>query len=234
MTTPLIDQNAATRQKILGLIRRAQRRDATPLAQENEAIESYLANPRPGPRNVLSGELIDVFEAAARRLATTVDRVDSVAALPAAIATYLDAIGVARSAIVWPDLDHFLGAQPDWAACGITVAARAPVRDEPVADLVGITGVYAAVAETGTLALLSGPGTPASMALLPETHIAIVPSERIVGYYEDVFDRLRAEGRELPRALNFISGPSRTGDIEQTIVIGAHGPYRVHVIILSN
>ena len=203
MATPLIDQNAATRQKILGLIRRAQRRDATPLAQENEAIESYLANPRPGPRNVLSGELIDVFEAAARRLATTVDRVDSVAALPAAIATYLDAIGVARSAIVWPDLDHFLGAQPDWAACGITVAARAPVRDEPVADLVGITGVYAAVAETGTLALFSGPGTPASRALPPETQTANVPPERQCRKLQTVCGTVRSNSSEIDASSNF-------------------------------
>jgi L-lactate dehydrogenase complex protein LldG len=71
------------------------------------------------------------------------------------------------------------------------------------------------------------------MALLPETHIAVVPCLRIVRHMEDVFALLRHERGEPPRALNFISGPSRTGDIEQTIVLGAHGPYRVHLILVE-
>ena len=49
---------------------------------------------------------------------------------------------------------------------------------------------------------------------------------------EAAFALLRAERGELPRATWFVSGPSRTADIEQTLVIGAHGPYRVHVILL--
>jgi L-lactate dehydrogenase complex protein LldG len=81
--------------------------------------------------------------------------------------------------------------------------------------------------------LLSGPDTFASAALLPETHIAIVPKARIVAGIEDAFALAKAERGELPRATNFISGPSRTGDIEQTIVLGAHGPYRVHVILVN-
>lgn len=100
-------------------------------------------------------------------------------------------------------------------------------------DLVGVTGVFCAIAETGTLMLLSGPDTWSSAALLPETHIAVVPASRIVGTMEDAFALARGERGELPRAVNFISGPSRTGDIEQTIVLGAHGPYRVHVIVVT-
>lgn len=100
-------------------------------------------------------------------------------------------------------------------------------------DLVGITGVFCAVAETGTLVVLSGADTPASASLLPETHIAIVPASRIVPGMEEAFERVRAECGELPRAVNFISGPSRTGDIEQTLVLGAHGPYRVHIVVVS-
>jgi hypothetical protein len=72
---------------------------------------------------------------------------------------------------------------------------------------------------------------PATVSLLPETHIAMVPVSRIVATMEDAFALLRAERGELPRAVNFISGPSRTGDIEQTIVLGAHGPCRVHLIL---
>jgi L-lactate dehydrogenase complex protein LldG len=99
---------------------------------------------------------------------------------------------------------------------------------------IGVTGVFAAIAETGTLMMASGPQSPATTSLLPETHVAIVPASRIVAHMEDGFALARAELGELPRAINFISGPSRTGDIEQTIVLGAHGPYRVHVIVLES
>jgi L-lactate dehydrogenase complex protein LldG len=69
--------------------------------------------------------------------------------------------------------------------------------------------------------------------LLPETHVAIVAASRIVTNMEAAWALLRTEIGAPPRAVNFISGPSRTGDIEQTIVIGAHGPYRVHVLVVS-
>jgi L-lactate dehydrogenase complex protein LldG len=101
-------------------------------------------------------------------------------------------------------------------------------------DLAGITGCFCAVAETGTLALLSGEDEFVSAGLLPQTHIAIVPASRVVGGLEDAFALMRAERGELPRSVNFISGPSRTGDIEQTIVLGAHGPYRVHAVVVRD
>jgi L-lactate dehydrogenase complex protein LldG len=80
--------------------------------------------------------------------------------------------------------------------------------------------------------VVSGPETPAAASLLPETHIAVVPVGRIVKHMEDGWARARAELGRLPRLVNFISGPSRTGDIDQTIVLGAHGPYRVHMILV--
>jgi len=117
-------------------------------------------------------------------------------------------------------------------------AADTIKRDErDGADPVGITGCYCALAETGTLVLLSSPQTPAATHLLPATHIALVPASRIVATMEDAFALLRAErsGVEamMPRAINMVSGPSRTGDIEQTIVLGAHGPFRVHLVIVG-
>ena len=101
-------------------------------------------------------------------------------------------------------------------------------------DILGITGVFCAIAETGTLVVLSGEHSPTATTLLPETHIAILPSNVIVGSMEDAFAFIRKERGTLPRAVNLISGPSRTGDIEQTIVLGAHGPYRVHILVLES
>jgi L-lactate dehydrogenase complex protein LldG len=99
--------------------------------------------------------------------------------------------------------------------------------------MVGITGAFCAIAETGTLMLLSGPRMPGATSLLPETHVAIVRTGRIVRGMEDAWALLRSEHPAMPRAVNFISGPSRTADIEQTLVLGAHGPYRVHVVLVS-
>ena len=85
----------------------------------------------------------------------------------------------------------------------------------------------------GTLVFLSGADTPTATALLPDTHIAVVRADRIVSGMEEAFALIRAERATMPRAVNMISGPSRTGDIEQTIVLGAHGPYRVHLLLLG-
>ncbi|MGH8664385.1 MAG: LutC/YkgG family protein, partial [Burkholderiales bacterium] len=116
----------------------------------------------------------------------------------------------------------------DWQRGGIEAEARKAVGS----DRVGITGCFCAIAETGTLLQLSAHDRPASTSLLPETHIAIVPAARIVNGMEDAWALVRGECGTLPRAVNFISGPSRTADIEQTLVLGAHGPYRVHIVVV--
>ena len=93
-----------------------------------------------------------------------------------------------------------------------------------------------AVAETGTLVLLSGPDNPTTINFLPETHIVVLRAHDIVGPYEAAWNALREiyGERSLPRTVNLISGPSRTADIEQTIIMGAHGPKRLHVVIVAD
>ena len=80
---------------------------------------------------------------------------------------------------------------------------------------------------------LSGADTPTATTLLPDTHVAVVRADRVVSGMEEAFALIRQERGALPRAVNMISGPSRTGDIEQTIVLGAHGPYRVHILLVG-
>ena len=106
------------------------------------------------------------------------------------------------------------------------------MREAGESDLVGITGAFCAIAETGTLMTVTGPRTPATASLLPETHIALVAASRIVRGMEEAWQLARTELGKLPRAVSFISGPSRTADIEQTVTLGAHGPYRVHIILV--
>jgi L-lactate dehydrogenase complex protein LldG len=213
-----------SRRAILDRVRRAQHRDAAGSAGERAAIEEWIARRSVGPQPTVGADRVAHFETQAARMSTTTERVAAWPDVPAAIARYLDAHGLGRRAVCWNTL-----AGLDWGGAGLQLEARRPNGD----DLVGISGVFAAIAETGTLMMLSGPDTPASMHLLPETHVAVVPAARILAHYEDGFALARRERGQLPRATNLVSGPSRTGDIEQTIVLGAHGPYRVHVVIVE-
>lgn len=102
-------------------------------------------------------------------------------------------------------------------------------------DVVALSRATAATAETGTLFLASGPDNPTTLNFLPETHIIVLSSDDLFGSYEDAWNRLREVygAGVMPRVVNLISGPSRTADIEQTIVMGAHGPKRLHVILVG-
>ena len=216
----------SSREAILTRIRAAQGRSGAPSPAERAAVATYINSHAQGPRPQSDREPVARFSERALALTTTLDRVASVAHVPLAVARYLDQNQLSRHAVCWPELSAL-----EWQAAGIHVEAR----EAQGADLVGITGVFCAIAETGTLMLLSGPRTPATTSLLPETHIAVLPTNRIVRGMEDAWQLLRAEGGEnfMPRAVNFISGPSRTADIEQTLVLGAHGPYRVHVVLVE-
>ena len=97
----------------------------------------------------------------------------------------------------------------------------------------GLTTAFAGIAETGTLMLLSGPQTPTTIAFLPETSIVVLRAERVLRAYEDGLSLLREERGALPRSINLITGPSRSGDIEQTIQLGAHGPKRLLVLLVD-
>jgi len=217
----------SSREDILGRVRARLQRDADNAAAGRAAIAATLVARTQGPRpavdtekSALAGRLVEKSLA----YSSTVDRVSTRAGAPAAVARYLDGLKLPRQAVVWPAL-----AELDWAGAGLAVTARG-AQD---ADLVGITGCFCAIAETGTCSAWRSAATPATVSLLPETHIALVPAARIVGTMEDAFALLRAEDGQPPRAMNLVSGPSRTGDIEQTIVLGAHGPYRVHVILVN-
>jgi L-lactate dehydrogenase complex protein LldG len=127
--------------------------------------------------------------------------------------------------------DPVLAALP-WETAPEVERAFGPADGE---DRASLSRALVAAAETGTLFLVSGAENPTTLAFLPEVHFILMRVGDVVGSYEEAFDRLRAiygEGA-LPRTVNLISGPSRTADIEQTIVRGAHGPKRLHVVIIG-
>lgn len=218
----------SARDAILARIRKAAGRGGSqPSEAELAEVRAAIARRARGPVPVHSGvpptDANAQFRAECDRVGTTHVAIDDLAALPQAVARYLDAGGFERRIVGWPEF-----AALDWHGAAMQFEAREMRPDDPA----GLTGCFCAVAETGTLLLLGAPATPKKTALLPETHVAVVSRARLVATLEDAFALLRAEVGELPRSTWFVSGPSRTADIEQTLVIGAHGPYRVHVIVV--
>lgn len=193
-------------------------------AAARDAIAAARAAPTRGPLPRPPDDLVDAFRARAMALSSTVLGPVDLANAPDTVAGWLDESKLARQAVIWPALAHL-----DWKKAGMEVEARAA----RATDLVGITGAFCAIAETGTLMLLSGADTPATVSLLPETHVALVDVRRVAAHMEDGFDLLRRERGAPPRAINFVSGPSRTADVEQTVTLGAHGPYRVAVVLVG-
>lgn len=215
----------SSRERIIGRIRtRLGRGVDTATARWPEADAASRIRYSDSPP-VAGCDSVTRFREKSESLSSTVDLVSAWSEIPLAVARYLHASALPTTVVGWPLLSAHA-----WAAAGIEFQGRGAID----ADQVGITGCFCAIAETGTLMLLSGSATPASVSLLPETHIGVVAASRIVATMDEAWALACSELGELPRAVNFISGPSRTGDIEQTIVLGAHGPYRVHVIVAAD
>ena len=211
-------------------MRKALRKSGPDSANRAEA-DAYIAAHAQGPRPAMPADLVARFLQRATDMASTVERIASRSDIPAAVARYLDALDLppqlaeqkSHAGVCWPEF-----ADLDWRGAGLAIEAR-PTAGQ---DRVGITGSFCAIAETGTLVFSTGADTPTATTLLPDTHIAVLRADRVVSGMEEAFALVRAAHGGLPRAMNMISGPSRTGDIEQTIVLGAHGPFRVHILLL--
>jgi len=221
--------NHRSRDAILGRVRKALGRDATESRAGAEAL-AYIAAHATGPRPSLPGDLVARFIGRATDMASTVERIGTSADIPVAVARYLEALQLSpeladqktRAGVCWPEFGAL-----DWASVGLAIESRPTVGH----DRLGITGSFCAIAETGTLVMTTGPDTPTATAMLPDTYVAVVREGRIVSGMEEAFALVRAESGPMPRAIHLISGPSRTGDIEQTIVLGAHGPFRMHILL---
>jgi L-lactate dehydrogenase complex protein LldG len=218
-----IDDNRRAREAVLARVRAAVGRTGSD-DEARAAAHAYIAARRQGPRPAMPDDLVQRFVDRARDMSSTVDRVASLRDVTEAVARYLEAGSLSRSAIGWPELVEL-----PWRSHGIDCEARPATGD----DAIGITGCFCAIAETGTLVFVTSADTPSATFLLPDTHIAVVRATQVVSGMEEAFARIRSECAAMPRAVNLVSGPSRTGDIEQTIVLGAHGPRRVHVILLD-
>ena len=157
--------------------------------------------------------------------AASVARVDTLAEVGAALENYLQSNGLGQQLVRSGDA---LLQQIEWPP-SLDLQQRVPLG----ADSVGITSALCAIAETGTLMLISGQQKPTSLNFLPDHHIVVLSVDQLVMRMEDAWDRLREERTGMPRSVNFISGPSKTADVEQTVEYGAHGPRCLHVILVG-
>lgn len=169
-----------------------------------------------------------LFIEKAEGVQATVARVPSAKEVPGEVARYLRDNNL-PAALRMGD-DPRLSAMP-WKDTALDVTSG---RSNGL-DLSGITHAETAVAETGTLAILSGHENPTTLNFLPDNHIVVLHASDLVADLESVWVRVRKKfGKgEMPRTVNFVTGPSRSGDIEQTILLGAHGPRALHIVVVE-
>lgn len=204
------------RDKVLAQIRQS-------LGRSGPATAALAPLPGPAPVPAFSGDVVQRFVAKMQEKAATVEPLASMDEVGAAVLRYLESISVpaqvrasgALRTLAWP--------------AGLQVAYGAAVR----ADLSSVTPCFAAVAESGGIVTLSGAETPSTLNFVPDNHVVVVREAQVVAHFEDLWARWRATGQPMPRTVNIISGPSRTADIEQTIQLGAHGPRRLHILLVA-
>jgi L-lactate dehydrogenase complex protein LldG len=197
-------------------------------AGRSEAKPYPGSGPVPKRGQVSGAERKALFVHMAQAAAASVDEAASRAEVPALVKTYLSRHNLPAEARLAPDPRI---TEIDWASQPLLSIS---VGGTDGSHAVSVTGAFAGVAETGTLALTSGAPAPTLLNFLPETHIVVVDAKDLAGTYEELWAKLAAQyGAEMPRTLNLVTGPSRSGDIEQTILMGAHGPKRLHIILVD-
>ena len=223
-----------SREAILGAIRRGLRRGPLPPDETMALAARLAAHPRhtiPARSRVPHAAQVALFVTRLEAEYGTVARTDRAEAIPGAIADYLAAQNLPPALVMAPH--PALRALP-WADRPLLTLREGPARAE---DTVSLQHGFAGIAETGTLMLPSGPVRPTTLNLLAETAIVVLRASRIVGAYEEAWDLLRAERGEdglLPRNVMLVTGPSRSADIESVLELGAHGPRRLHVVLLDD
>jgi L-lactate dehydrogenase complex protein LldG len=224
-----------SKEAILGAIRRGLRRGPLPDDQAMALRARLAAHPRhliPARSRLPRPEQVRLFVRNVEKEFGTVARVAEAAAVPGAVADYLAAQNLPPAFAMAPHPQ--LQVLP-WDSRPLL--QRREGRAE-ASDQVTVQHGYAGIAETGTLMLPGGPQRPTTLNLLSETEIVLLRATRVVGAYEEAFDLLRAElapgGGLLPRNVMLVTGPSRSADIESTLELGAHGPRRLHVVLIDD
>jgi len=220
-----------SREAMLTAIRRGLRRGPLPADQAAMLRSRLNAHPRqliPARSRLSHTEQVGLFVTNLEKEFASVTRVPDAEAIPGAVADYLAAQNLPTSLVMAP--------HPQLRAIPWSTRPLLEIREgrADATDLVSVQQAFAAIAETGTLMLPSGPERPTTLNLLADTEIVVVRASRLVGAYEEAWDLLRAEQGGMPRNVMLVTGPSRSADIEQALELGAHGPRRLHVVLVED
>ena len=214
---------SAAKERILGAVRRSLRR-AGPLPESvRDGLDRRLAAPIPNPKPVLAEEPVSLFVRKANAVHTRISMVSALTGVSEVVVRHIEDHGLGDAIVVAPELE------------GVRWSNRLAVERRAArgSDQLSVTGAFAGIAETGSVMLLSGPESPTTLNFLPEDHIVVLRESRIVAHLEDAWALLRVERESMPRTVNLICGPSKTGDVELVILEGAHGPRRFRVVVVQ-
>jgi L-lactate dehydrogenase complex protein LldG len=222
----------SARDDILANVRRslgASAQDAPRLAAANARIAAAAPGVRPLRGQGDQAQRVATFIVQAQSVQTTIERVGALDEAPAAVAAFLR--GHNLPARLRMGADARLADLP-WRETGLETMEGPSAGD----DLNAVSFADAGVAETGTLVFFSGPHNPTTLNFLPDNHVVILRAADVGPDYESVWAQARARfgAGVLPRTVNFVTGPSRSADIEQKLLLGAHGPRRLHVVIVDD
>lgn len=217
----------AARDEILGKLRQSLGEDGA--TERKRAADARIASHEqtaliPAIGRLEGRDRVERFIAEAEKVHATVERLAQTEDLPDALAR---AMRQSNSELSVRMGDDQMFAALDW---GPVATSRGPGRIEEPATL---SRASAGVSETGTLALFSGPENPVTLTFLGETHYAVLSAKDIEANLEGVWARIRRAGLD-PRTVNFVTGPSRTADIAQTLELGAHGPVALHIFLIDD
>lgn len=188
------------------------------------AISDHIVPARVrGSQRTLIERFCDMAEVAGAQLYRATDP----AAVPSAVAAFLSERDLGDQLVL--SSEQTVTTLP-WRECPRLVPRTGAVRP---GDRVSVTAAIAGIAETGTLLVASNAATPNALHFLPEYHVALIDAAAIVGSYEEALARLQASGG-LPRVVTFVTGPSRTADIEKTPQVGVHGPRQLLIIVIDD
>jgi L-lactate dehydrogenase complex protein LldG len=220
-----------SREQILTAIRRGLKRG--PLGPDQmsmlrERLTRHPRHPIPARSRLPRSEQVDLFVRNVEKEFGSVTRVAGPEDVPAAVADYLATQNLPGRVVMAPHAE--LRAIP-WSDRPLLEIREGRAE---ATDAVSVQHGYAGIAETGTLMLPSAPDRPVTLNLLADTEIVVLNADVIVGAYEEAWDRLRADLGVMPRNVMLVTGPSRSADIEQTLELGAHGPRRLHIVLVSD
>lgn len=225
-----------SRKHILGTLKNALASGADETARAERArerVRAAAANLVPKRGQLAPAKRVALFREYAEAADATVVEVNTLASVPKAVTDFLAKHNLAAEAVRAPD--PTLDAVP-W---GRQQLLELRTGKAEATDAAGISAAEAGIAETGTLMLASGETSPTTINFLPDNHIVVLHKEQVVGGLEDAWALLRKNGAgkgggfRMPRTVNFVTGPSRSADIEQTLQLGAHGPRRLHIILVD-